>query len=388
LEEGLRALLVATGADGAFVDRVVDSESYGLCARTVAETNRSGADEARPFSWSDPETGEIVPGGFPYLLTPALCRSLAAGEPASIVVHRLGEGSERDLFVDMGVMQQYAVPFQIGGRWAGSLGLRRYGSVGRWTFHEVELVRVAAQLFGAAIELSLVNERMDALVRSKDELITGVAHQLRTPLTGLLGMAEILQGSEQLDLGEIRSLLDGIFASSRELSFVVDNLVVAARTDHGAVLLVPDEVELRALVDDEVRSIFGPLSRRPTVSGGPVLAWADPLRLRHAVRNLLLNALQHGGESVWMRVSGDEVAILEIGDDGPGIPKELVDSIFTKFEKGVGNGNGVPGIGLGLTVSRRLAWLMGGSLGYRDDGGSVFTLTLPLRHSGPLHRQE
>ncbi|HIE21926.1 MAG TPA: ATP-binding protein, partial [Acidimicrobiia bacterium] len=91
---------------------------------------------------------------------------------------------------------------------------------------------------------------------------------------------------------------------------------------------------------------------------------------------------------VWIRVSGDEVATLEIGDNGPGIPKELVDSIFTKFEKGVGNGNGVPGMGLGLTVSRRLAWLMGGSLGYRGDGGTVFTLTLPMRHSGPPHRRE
>ncbi len=201
LTVALRVLIATTSADGAFVERVVENSSYGPCAVTVAEVFRSGVEPGHPFSWQDPETGETVPNGFPYLLTPTLYGTLAAGKAASIVTQRLGEGAEKELFVDMGVVEQYSVPFQIDGRWAGSLGLRRSGKSRRWPSHDMELLRVAAQLFGAAIERSLVNERMNALVRAKDDLIAGVAHRLRTPLTGLVGMTAILRSGEQLEPG-------------------------------------------------------------------------------------------------------------------------------------------------------------------------------------------
>jgi signal transduction histidine kinase len=105
---------------------------------------------------------------------------------------------------------------------------------------------------------------------------------------------------------------------------------------------------------------------------------ADPTRVRQIVRNLITNALRYGGSTITVTTgSRGETAYVQVRDDGPGIPEEKRDRIFEPYES-AHEAVGMPGsVGLGLTISRKLARLLGGDLSYRSDGGSLFELTLP-----------
>jgi signal transduction histidine kinase len=108
-------------------------------------------------------------------------------------------------------------------------------------------------------------------------------------------------------------------------------------------------------------------------------SWVDPLRLRQILRNLLSNARRYGGDTVTIRVRTDlDRVVVEVVDDGPGVPPGEEEAIFQPYIRNRSD-QALPGsIGLGLSVSRRLARLMGGDLVYRRDHGSVFELSLPL----------
>ena len=109
----------------------------------------------------------------------------------------------------------------------------------------------------------------------------------------------------------------------------------------------------------------------------PVTAVADPTRVRQIVRNLVTNALRYGGPVIWVSAGcEDDRAFIRVHDNGPGIPPDRHDQIFEPYES-VHRSVGMPGsVGLGLTISRKRARLMGGDLTYRIADGSLFELTL------------
>ena len=120
------------------------------------------------------------------------------------------------------------------------------------------------------------------------------------------------------------------------------------------------------------------LDPRDLLNPGRVLAWADPLRLRQIVRNLLTNARRYGGPNVTIEAGRTSTGtFLRVTDDGAGIPPADREKVFQPYTR-AGGDVAMPGsIGLGLPVSRRLARLMGGDLVYQYEDGSVFELTLP-----------
>jgi PAS domain S-box-containing protein len=216
-----------------------------------------------------------------------------------------------------------------------------------------------------------------ALILSKDELVASVSHELRTPITTILGMAfELRDHADEFGLDETRQFISYIADQSRELSNIVDDLLVAARSDD-TLAVRPEVVDLQDEVVEMLAS--NPSGPKPEiVIGGPVLAWADPLRLRQIVRNLLTNARRYGGPKVTIEAGHESRGIfLRVRDDGAGVPTADREKVFEPYTR-VGGDAGLPGsIGLGLPVSRRLARLMGGDLTYRYENGSVFELTLP-----------
>jgi signal transduction histidine kinase len=115
------------------------------------------------------------------------------------------------------------------------------------------------------------------------------------------------------------------------------------------------------------------------VVGTSCRALADPARVRQIVRNLVSNAIRYGGDHVLVSLSSDAgSARVAVCDDGPGVPPDQADRIFEPYHRShITNGLTAP-VGLGLTVSRKLARLMDGDLVYRRErGSSVFELTLP-----------
>lgn len=219
-------------------------------------------------------------------------------------------------------------------------------------------------------------ERLEALLRSKDEFIAAVAHELRTPLTAVLGFAELL-ATEGFRADEPQELAAEIHRQATDLSAIVDDLLVAARIEVGHLSVEPRPVDLEEEARSVIRSLPGATDRVRILGEG--YAFADSARVRQVLRNVISNALRHGREEISVVVSdGGEAARVAVRDDGGGVPEESRERIFHPYVTANARPGQPPTLGLGLSVSRKLARLMGGDLTYRREGdGSVFELALP-----------
>lgn len=217
------------------------------------------------------------------------------------------------------------------------------------------------------------NEAMAEVVRAKDEFIASVSHELRTPLTAVIGITSEIAQSSEMSEEERSELLDLVAGQAAEMSNLVEDLLVAARADVGTVPVENRRVdlmtELRATLEGLGMTVGMPSQPPPEVI-------ADPRRVRQILRNLLTNASRYGGPNRRITAGALRDSVwLEMRDDGEGIPDEEARRIFEPYVTSGGGG----GVGLGLSVARQLAELMGGSLDYeRSAGESVFRLQLPL----------
>lgn len=214
---------------------------------------------------------------------------------------------------------------------------------------------------------------------AKDEFINAVAHELRTPLTAVVGFAETLRHDPGGLAEDERDELIGILADeAQDTASLVENLLVFARANIGDLAVKTELVSVRELVERVALCWCGRHPGRLTITGNGAV-WADPIRLRQVMRNLLSNAFVHGGEKVEVRIfEGFPNMRIEVADSGTGIPADLAERAFEPYgHRRVTEGQ-APSIGLGLTVAKDLARLMDGELNYfYRDGESVFELILP-----------
>lgn len=217
-------------------------------------------------------------------------------------------------------------------------------------------------------------EAMTELVRAKDDFIARVSHELRTPLTAVLGLTSELNSGEAMTSDEREELMGLVAGQAMEMSFLVEDLLVASRAEIGTVSVVTGVVDLESELRSAVESTAASLVEFPQSVPAVI---ADPGRVRQIIRNLLTNAQRYGGPRVRVTADSNEDRVwLEVRDDGDGVPSSLTSTIFEPYAV---TNKGVEGsVGLGLSVSRQLAGLMGGTLEYRRDGmESVFRLELP-----------
>jgi signal transduction histidine kinase len=233
-----------------------------------------------------------------------------------------------------------------------------------------------------AEKLTMERERLEHLVRSKDEFVASVSHELRTPLAAVLGFAEILRdGQVNLSSDERNELTSTIAREAYDLAGIVEDLLVSARTEIGSVHISQVELDVGANCAQVLEVLPHADQSRVTVSEptGRVRAIGDPVRLRQIIRNLISNAIRYGGEDVRIEYRNlDGRAHLWVRDDGEELPPSAHERIFLPYVSAHDAGSRPSSVGLGLTVSRQLAEMMGGRLSYsHDDGWSVFELQLP-----------
>ena len=276
----------------------------------------------------------------------------------------------------------------------------RLGDVRGFSADDVKLLetissQVAVSLENGRLEDSLaqlttLKERLEQLVRSKDEFVASVSHELRTPLTAVLGLTHELQANRSAFSDEEQNeLMEVVAEQSAELSDIVEDLLVAARADIGTLNLHRVQCDLRT----ELATVMEGLGRNhpETVSDLPVSgmcrpAFADTLRVRQIVRNLLTNAVRYGGTTIRVEFADvQDMSTITVVDSGQGVPDAQRESIFEPYER-AHNAVGQPAsVGLGLAVSRKLARLLGGDLTYRHhDGWTGFTLALPQAEESGL----
>lgn len=221
-------------------------------------------------------------------------------------------------------------------------------------------------------------DREREMVAARDELIANLSHELRTPLTGILGFAQAAATDESLGEAEIREFARLVSSEADELARMVDDLITAARDEHDALAFAYEVVDPRHEVD---AILVGTTSavEPPVISMESGKVWADPLRVRQIVRNLISNAVKYGGTHVEVIGRPDQQSyVIDVRDDGQGVPDEILDRLFERFIHEGDSPLTKGSVGLGLAIAQRLARLMGGDLGYRRDAGwTIFSVTLP-----------
>ncbi len=225
-------------------------------------------------------------------------------------------------------------------------------------------------------------ENFEKLAAAKNAFIASVSHQLRTPLTAVVGFtAELSKRFDSMTRSEIEEFASVAHRQATEVAHIVEDLLVAARAQIDQVTVSVEPVDVRSVVESvtaetirlhELASSF--------VISGAATALTDRRRLRQILRNLFTNALRHGGPHIEVQIGVDAGrVVVEVIDDGPGVDRHEMVHIFEPYQT-FHQDQGVTGsIGLGLFVSRTLAELIGGALHYRRrPGETVFRLELPL----------
>ena len=249
-------------------------------------------------------------------------------------------------------------------------------------------VDVTAQVLARQRIETLMRELQEAGER-KDEFLATLAHELRNPMAAISMALALLEqtGSDAAKSTRHREIAQ---RQVRNLVRLVDDLLDVSRITRGLVELRKEQVDLRAVVNNAVAAARVSLDSRNhqvavTVSPGNYLLLADPTRLEQVMTNLLTNAAKYtepGGLVSVGLAAEKELAVLRVRDTGRGIPPEMLNKVFDMFvqvQQTIDRSKG--GLGLGLTLVKRLVELHGGTVTAHSEGegkGSEFVVRLPM----------
>ena len=221
--------------------------------------------------------------------------------------------------------------------------------------------------------------------RLRNSLLSAISHDLRTPLTALVGLADTLLMTKPEVSAEQKELLDAMRQSALRMNDLVSNLLDMAKLEAGTVHLNKQWQPLEEVVGSALSSCSAFLDKRPItvhLDGDLPLVNIDTVLIERVLVNILENASKYTPQYSPIEISGyrngDQIT-LTIDDHGPGLPTGQENIIFEKFERG-DKENATPGIGLGLAISKAIMKAHEGKISgeSRPDGGARFTLTFPF----------
>ncbi len=219
--------------------------------------------------------------------------------------------------------------------------------------------------------------RLEAL---RQEVLSLVSHDLRSPLTVVRGYLDILD--KPLDEGRKTSAIDSARRAAQRMEGLLDDLLHATRAERVFAPKVMRPIDLSVLIEGVATSLQMGAEQHIVTSLEPgIMVLGDPVRLEQAVTNLVGNAIKHGPPEGEVRVgvvAHHDRAIVSIEDDGPGIPEDQREAVFERGARGEA-AQATPGMGLGLYIVRVVAEAHGG-LAFVDDStqGTRFVLDLPI----------
>lgn len=233
--------------------------------------------------------------------------------------------------------------------------------------------------------------RLAQALQHEREFLGEAAHELRTPLAALLAQAQVLQHAGDRD--EARVALHRLIAGIERTSRLAQQLLDSARVEAGASAARATDVDLSmvaAMVADEFELVAQRGGQSIEVAGGRAFVHGDIDDLGILIRNLLDNALRHGGPGTRVLletgVEGEgreRIAALRVADNGPGIPEDERERVFERFYR-TGAGHRVQGIGMGLSLVARVVAAHGGQMHCRsglDGVGLGIEIKLPVAGS-------
>jgi two-component system sensor histidine kinase KdpD len=272
----------------------------------------------------------------------------------------------------------------------GALALQRQPAAGPWRDEERALLHTCASLLAGALErIHYIDVAQATAVeiegeRLRNVLLAAVSHDLRTPLSALIGLAESVELTRPAPTDQQREIAAAIAGSARRMSAMVDNLLDMARLQSGRVQLNLQWQPLEEVVGTAVAAVPGLAPPRPLRIAIPAdlpLLCIDAVLMERVLVNLLENAAKYSpadaaieilaaAEPGWLRIT--------VRDHGPGLPAGRAQDLFRMFERGQRE-SATPGVGLGLALCQAIVQAHGGTVHAEpaDGGGARFVVCLP-----------
>jgi signal transduction histidine kinase len=287
------------------------------------------------------------------------------------------------------------VPLISQGEALGALVLLRHPESSPFSPAELPRVQVLADLMAVSFrralvlaELARAKDEAERANRAKSDFLAVMSHELRTPLTAVLGYADILEAGVDGPLNERQQLrLQRIRTSAQHLVELIEEILTFSRLDSGREHVNLEQVDLAALARESADVVrpsaqLKALEFREEIPSQPVIALTDPAKVRRILLNLLSNAIKftERGRVVLTLEPGSTSVAFHVHDTGIGIAPEHAEQVFEPFWQASDPlTREFGGTGLGLSVARRLAGMLGGSVSLQRRGGigATFTVRLP-----------
>jgi PAS domain S-box-containing protein len=276
-----------------------------------------------------------------------------------------------------------------GGDWVWVLSRGRVvehaadGSALRMTGTNVDIT----QRKRAEVELLTALQREKELSEMKSKFVSIASHELRTPLATILSSAELLEHySESLSAEDRLKMLHGIQGAVKRMNAMIEDVLIIGKAEAGALQYEPKPVDLRDLCHKVVEELRGGVAKQHVIQFDHPFARdslnLDEKLLRHILTNLLSNAVKYsppGSTVTLLLAERDKQALIEVSDQGIGIPPEDQARLFESFHRASNVGNR-QGTGLGLVIVKKAVELHGGtiSIDSKVDAGTRISVHLPL----------
>jgi PAS domain S-box-containing protein len=342
-------------------------------ARAEDVTRRYPPDLNRPHG-----VGRVLRTGQPELLesVPDAMLVQAARDPEHLRVLR-----------DAGLQSLMIVPLASGDRIFGAIMFVSVTPGRSYTESDLAFATELARRAALAMDNARLYDQAQAANRVKDEFLATLSHELRTPLNVIIGRTQMLTSAP--DLPSVRQLAEIIERNGATLRRLVDDLLDISRITLGQVQLDMQRVQLDGLVSTAIQSVQpsavarGLIIRAEVTPDIPSLP-GDPVRLQQVVWNLLTNAVKFtdpGGRIMVSMTHDERDVVLAVTDSGIGIDPAFLPYVFDMFRQSeVIGSRRYGGLGLGLSIVRRLVELHGGEVSAESDGpgrGATFKIRLP-----------
>ncbi|MCD8508587.1 MAG: HAMP domain-containing histidine kinase [Bacillus sp. (in: Bacteria)] len=238
----------------------------------------------------------------------------------------------------------------------------------------------------AKLDTSMKEERKAA--KAKQELITNVSHDLRTPLTSIVGYMDLIERDQYKDEVELRHYTNIVFFKAKRLQKLIEDLFEYTRTLHGSMVISKEKVDIGQLLEQLVAEAF-PMSDQAGVecrlhpSHEKIILFADGDKLARVYENLISNAIQYGQKGKYVDVKWkieNMEAVVEVVNYGRPIPAQDLPFIFERFYRGEkSRADHLGGAGLGLAIAKNIIELHSGSVyAHSDTKQTVFITKLKL----------